>query len=99
MKAARLRCTRKVAHPSQVVAYRRLVSCTKRDQNYTKNISLKHNHIRSSFEEHMRGRGVGTFLQDSPSNAVVEAHTRDDYQAVGQVTGAADEIAHFNFRE
>ena len=47
----------------------------------------------------MRGRGVGTFLQDSPSNAVVEAHMRDDYQAVGQGTGAADEIAHFNFRE
>ena len=47
----------------------------------------------------MRGRGVGTFLQDSPSNAVVEAHTRDDYQAVGQGTGVADEIAHFNFRE
>ena len=47
----------------------------------------------------MRGRGVGTFLQDSPSNAVVEAHTRDDYQAVGQGTGVADEIAHLTLRE
>ena len=42
----------KVAHPCQVVAHRRLVSCTKRGQNCTKKISSKYTHVGSSFEEH-----------------------------------------------